>query len=182
MKKLSYLLITLGCLACFSCYPDKCCIIPEPQNRIMAMRDSMAWRQYNVKGTLHLDTLIIADTSVNPQQSESIQFKLKFNGTNGYALTPANVVYGYVPQMDNPYVYYTLDTTYNNSFSVFFYDAPSGIIDGTFNIKLNKKPANTDSRYPQSVSFRRLIPLSIKQIIVFLRLEKYSYEPKDQDQ
>jgi hypothetical protein len=117
------------------------------------MRDSIFWLQYNVKGSLRLDTLIIADTSVNPQQSELIRFKLKFNGTNSYSLTPANVVYGYVPQMDNPYVYYALDTTYANSFQVNFYDAPSGFIDGNFNIKLNKGAANTDSRYPKSVSF-----------------------------
>lgn len=102
---------------------------------------------------MHIDTLIIADTAVNPQRSELLVFKLKFNGKGNYTLTPANVIYGYVPQMDNPYVYYSLDTSFANSFQVDYYDPSYGLMLGDFSIKLNKSASNTDNRYPQSVTF-----------------------------
>ena len=152
MRKLSYLPIVLCCLAWFSCRYN-CCDVPTPPNMITATRDSAVWQLFNTQGSLRLDTLVIADTSVNPQRSELLVFKLKFNGTVNYTLTPANVVYAYVPQMDNPYVYYTLDTSFANAFQVSYYDAANGIMLGNFSIKVKKDPSNTDNRYPPSVSF-----------------------------
>jgi hypothetical protein len=152
MKKILFL-IALSCLACFSCQPDKCCDVPGPQNYIKATRNDSDWSIENTVGRLKMDSLIVADTSVNPQRTELLAFKLKFSGTGTYSLTPDNLVYGYVPQMDNPYVYYTLDTSFANSLQVSYYDPAYGLVLGSFSIRVKKDPSNTDNRYPQTVTF-----------------------------
>jgi hypothetical protein len=152
MKKILYLLIGILCLSGISC-GYKCCDVPGPMNFIRAQKNGSAWEIDNSVGRIKLDSLILADTSVNPQRTELLAFKLKFNGADTYALGPANVVYAYVPGMDNPYAYYTLDAGYANTFTVTYYNAGAGFVGGTFDIKLDKDPSNTDPRYPASVSF-----------------------------
>jgi len=151
MRKAIVLLGFLCCIAGFSC--SKMCCAPPVVNGIEATKNGADWRAFNAKGDIKLDTLIIADTTVVPEHSEALKFILKFNGTGDYTLTADNIAYGYVLQMDNPYVHYTLDSSYSNSFSVMYYDSPAGFVSGTFNIKLNKDAANTDTRYPATVTF-----------------------------
>ena len=153
MRKLIILLNISCCITCFSCTPDKCCYIPGPSNFIRATRNGSDWTIDNTVGRLKMDSLIIADTSVNPQRTELLAFKLKFTDTASYNLNNANIVYGYVPQMDNPYVYYTLDPNYPNTLKISFYDVKAGFVAGDFDIRLIKDPANTDERYPATVSF-----------------------------
>ncbi|MBS1530709.1 MAG: hypothetical protein JSU01_10400 [Bacteroidetes bacterium] len=152
MRNTIILLSFLCCMAFLSCN-RYCCDLPEPVNLMKATRNGAAWEIQNTVGRLLQDSLILVDTSVTPQQTELIVFKLKFSGADSYTLTPANVEYAYVPQMDNPYVFYTLDPAFANIFKIVYYDTGSGMTSGTFSIKLNKDPANSDTRYPATVSF-----------------------------
>jgi hypothetical protein len=152
MKKAIIFLGLVCCITGFSCTPDKCCA-PPVHSDFTATKNGSGWQVFDASGSIRQDTLIIADTTVMPDHSELIRFKVKFNGTGDYTVAADNIAYGYELQMDNPYVHYTLDSGYANSLKVTYYIADAGFISGTFNIKLNKDPANTDTRFPASVTF-----------------------------
>ncbi|HVV55585.1 MAG TPA: hypothetical protein VHC47_09685 [Mucilaginibacter sp.] len=152
MKKTACLIIMLACTALVSCNHN-CCDLPTPVNTMKATKNGAAWELNYATGNMRQDTLILADTSVNPERTELILFKFKFDGTGNYKLSAGNLVYAYAHRMDNPYVYYTLNTAYNNSLKITGYDTGGGIVTGTFNIKLDKDPSNNDSRYPANLSF-----------------------------
>jgi hypothetical protein len=152
MRRIIAALGILCCIAGFSC-SKICCDVPIPVDSMKATRNGSAWEIDNTVGRLQQDSLIVTDTSVNPQHTELIAFKLKFKGADTYTLDSSNVIYAYVPQMDNPYAYYTLDPGYANTFRITDYDVGGGFVYGTFNIKVNKDPSNSDPRYPATVSF-----------------------------
>lgn len=152
MKKAIILLVLICCMGGFSCIPEKCCA-PPVHSEFTATKNGSGWQVFDASGSIRQDTLTIADTTVMPDHSELLRFQVKFTGTGDYTLTADNIVYGYVLQMDNPYVHYTLAPGYTNAFNLAFYDSAAGFVSGNFNIKLNKDPANTDTRYPASVTF-----------------------------
>ena len=154
MKKAIILLGLICCMAGSSCYPDKCCYIPpRPENSIVAIRNDFAWSVFNPLVKITLDTITISDNFADIVHSEMIAFKLKFRGTDNYTLLPANVIYEFAPATNVSALNYTLDPGFNNSFSVTNYDTSTGLITGMFNIRLNKDAANTDTRYPATISF-----------------------------
>ena len=154
MKKALLLFGSVILIAGFSCQPDKCCYMPpRPENSIAAVRNDFAWSVFNPVAKITLDTLTISDNFADVVHSEMITFKLKFHGADSYTLSPANVVYEFAPATDVSALNYTLDSGSDNSFSVTSYDTNTGLITGTFNIKLNKDAANTDTRYPPTIAF-----------------------------
>jgi len=152
MRKVIVLMGLLCCMAGFSCIPEKCCA-PPVLSGFSATKNGSEWQVFNATGRIRQDTLTLADTTIDPQHSEALVFKFKLNGVADYTLDATNVAYGYVLQMDNPYVHYTLDPGYANAFKLTFYDTAAGFVAGSFDIKLNKDPSNTDTRYPASVTF-----------------------------
>ena len=152
MKKAITHLLLICCIAGVSCNPDKCCA-PPVHSDFSATKNGTEWQVFDASGSIRQDTLTIVDTTVMPNHSELLRFKVKFNATGDYTLAADNIAYGYELQMDNPYVHYTLDNGYPNAFNLAFYDSAAGFVSGTFNIKLNKDPSNTDTRFPASVTF-----------------------------
>lgn len=127
--------------------------MPLPLNSITATRNGAAWKIENATVKIKGDSLLIADTNVTASYSEILKFNFDFIGAGNVTLSGNNVTYEYLTGMDNPYVPFQLDNSYNNVFKITDYDVNSGIIVGTFDFRLLKNPSNSDSRYPGIINF-----------------------------
>ncbi len=152
MKKIFYLFAALVFISSISC-SRYCCDVPKPMDSINASKNGSAWIINDVRGKTSPDSLTLTASEVSPTNSETITFKIRFNGTDNYTLASNNVVYGYIIGMDNPYVSYHVDSSFQNSLNVIDYQSDLNLIAGTFTMKLLKDPSNSDPRYPGTITF-----------------------------
>ena len=143
--KLSLLIAVIALMVTsFGCKKTNCCVLPEENNAIIALKNGDEWRTtgYLFKYNTRTDTVAIAGS----KGRDALTITIKKSG-NGYIMMEATFydLTGDIINAD-----YILDASKNNSFDTT--TSTNELLEGKFTLyfKLN----HGDSQYPKTIVFK----------------------------